>query len=423
MSHFDLIVIGGGPGGYVAAIRAAQLGAKVCLIEKDQLGGTCLNRGCIPTKAIIACTHLYEKMQKAESFGISSSPSLNLSISLSKIIERKNKIVTKIVKGVEFLLAKNKVEVIKGTGKVVGPGKVEVGDVILESRKLVLATGSSPVPLPGCEFDGQKFLNSDQALEITVIPKNINIVGGGVVGIEFACIFSALGSKVTIYEILPEILAGVDEEIVAQLKRTLMRKKISILTNTKFTPDKAVEKNLICIGRKPNSQVKVNEHLETETPGVYAVGDLVSPKQLAHVAYEQGVIAAENAMGGNRAFSYDAIPAGIYSTPEIGTIGLTEKEVKNAKVGKFPYAAMGIAQAKGEIEGFIKVVADENNIIKGVHIIGHEAADLIASATVAIKNNLTVDQLAGTFQSHPSFAEGLQEAALAVLKQSLHQIN
>jgi len=437
MEKYDIAILGGGPGGYIAAIRAAQLGAKVVLIEKDKLGGTCINRGCIPTKAIIACTNLYEKMQKAESFGISANKT---AIDLKKVIDRKNEVVKKLVKGIDFLLRKNKIDVIFGTGKVLEAGKVEIGKLIVESRKLILATGSSPASLPGINFDKDNFLCSDDLLEYRPIPEKLNIIGGGVIGIHFAQIYSALGTEITVYEALPEILAGVDEEIVGEVKKILKRKKVNVLTGTNFDPAKSSGKTLISIGRTPNligiealnlkmekRSVWVNEKMETSVSGIYAVGDLVSKKMLAHVAYEQGVIAAENALGGSRTFSYDCVPFGIYTHPEIGAVGMTEKEARekyqNIKIGKFPFIALGIAKAMGEIEGFIKVISDENNRIVGVHILGPEATDQIGMATIAVKNGLKVEQLAETFQSHPTYPEGLQEAALNVLKRSLHIIN
>lgn len=449
MQKYDVIVIGGGPGGYVSAIRAAQLGAKVALIEKGSVGGTCLNKGCIPTKAIIACTNLYERMQKAESYGISCGET---KIDLKKVVDRKNRIVQKVVTGVEFLLEKNKIELIRGTAKVLEPGKVEVSTespstslgasrkLIVESRTLVLATGSSPACLPGLDFDGEKFMCSDDLLDYCHVPEKLDIIGGGVIGMHFAQIYSALGTEVTIYEALPEILPGIDEEVVGMVKRLLKRRKVTTMTNTRFDPAKSCGKTLICIGRIPNTaglenlnlkmekrSVSVNEKMETSIPGVYAVGDLASRKMLAHVAYEQGVIAAENAMGGNRTFTYEATPFGIYTHPEIGSVGLTEKEARekhqNIKVGKFPFAALGIANAMGEVEGFIKVISDEKGKLLGVHILGPEATNLIGGATAAVKNGLTIDQLAESFQAHPTYPEGLQEAALSALKRSLHIIN
>lgn len=434
---FDVTVLGGGPGGYAAAIRAAQLGAKVALIEKDKLGGTCLNRGCIPTKAIIACTSLYEKFQKAASFGISAGAP---SIDLAKVIDRKNTIVAKVVKNLQKLIEQNKIEIIFGNGVVKGPGLIKVNDRDIQSRAIILATGSVPTCLPGLSFDKDRLFCSDDALELKEVPERITIVGGGVIGIHFASMFSTLGAEVTIYEALPEILSGIDEEVVAQVKRLLNRKKVKILTNTLYDPVKTDDKTLICVGRTPNimglealglkmdkRSVWVNEKMETSVKGVYAAGDICSQTMLAHVAYEQGVVAAENALGAARTFNYNCIPIGIYTQPEIGAVGLTEKAARkkgfNVAVGKFPFGALGIAQAMGEIEGFIKVVSDDKKKILGVHIIGPEATSLIGAASLAIKNNLTVEQLAETFQAHPSYPEGLQEAALNALKRAIHIIN
>jgi dihydrolipoamide dehydrogenase len=436
VDKYDIIVLGGGPGGYVAAIRAAQLGAKVALIEKDKVGGTCLNRGCIPTKALIACTNLYDKIKKAANFGIIAK---EVTIDPTKIVERKNAIVTKLVNNLHKLIEQNGITVIQGEGKVLGPDKVEVknlerGTWNVESRKLILATGSSPASLPGIKLDGEQYFCSDDALELKSVPEKLNIVGGGVIGIHFAVIFSALGTAVTIYEALPEILSGIDADVISMVRRMLARRKINILTNTKFDPAASKEKTLVCIGRTPNlkglealGQITVNEKMETNVPGVYAAGDLVSRKMLAHVAYEQGEIAAENALGGKRTFNYDCVPIGIYTNPEIAGVGLTEQEARSkgarVKVGRFPFAALGIAQAMGEIEGFVKVVADDQGKLLGVHILGAEATSLIGMATLALKQGLKVDQLAAVFQAHPSFPEALQEASLAALNRSLHNLN
>ena len=422
MSNYDVIVIGGGPGGYVAAIRAAQLGGKVLLIEKDKVGGTCLNRGCIPTKALIAPIKLFEKIKKADSFGITSP---NPTIDWPKVVERKDQIVTKIVKGVEFLLKKNGVEVVQGEGVVIGPGHVKTESRDASSQAIILATGSTPASIPGITLDGKQFFTSDEILDLKEVPSKLDVVGGGVIGLHFAYIFSALGSQVTIYEALPDILDGVDKEVVALVKRILGRKKVEIKTNTRFTKEMSCGKTLICVGRIPaQKDLEVNEKMETKTPGIYAVGDLVSKKLFAHVAYEQGVVAAENAMAGNKTFNYNCVPYAIYTHPEVAGVGLTSTEAgSRAKIGKFPYAALGIAQAMGEIEGFIKVIADENNKILGVHIIGDEATTLIGAATIAVKNSLKLEQLAEVFQAHPSYPEGLHEAILSSLKKGLHSIH
>lgn len=433
MTKFDLIVIGGGPGGYFAAIRAAQLGAKVALIEKDKVGGTCLNRGCIPTKALIACTNYFVRLKKAGNFGITTGP---LSIDFAKVIERKNRIVEKITKGVEQLIKGNGIELIYGEGTINNPGEVVIRTLDsreqkAESRKIILATGSSPISLPGMAFDGKQWLSSDDLLSASTVPEKLNIVGGGVIGLHFAQIFSSLGTKITIYEALPEILPGIDEEIIALVKRILKRQGVEVLTNTKFQPSTADGPTLVCVGRRPNSadgkKIAVNEYLETATPGVWAVGDLVSEKMFAHVAYEQAEIAAENALGAKRKFDYDCVPYGIYTDPEIGCVGLTEKAARekysDVTIGRFPFGALGIAQALGEIEGFIKVIAREDGALLGVHIIGPEATTLVGSATLALKNRLTVAQLAATFQAHPSFPEGLQEASLSAMKRAVHILN
>jgi len=439
---YDIAILGGGPGGYAAAIRASQLGASVVLIEKERLGGTCLTRGCIPTKALLACTSFFEKIKKSESFGIKTE---NTSIDLKKVVERKNTLVDKLVKGIEFLIDKNKIDLIYAEGKIISETKIEAvkKDGTKEDisfKKLIIATGSLPFQLPSIDFDGINFLSSDDILNNFEIPEKLDVVGGGVIGLHFAFMYSSLGTEVSIYEALPDILFGIDEEVVALAKRILSRRKIKIITNTKFTKEDSCGKTLISVGRVPNTEglsalpfkfdkksLWTNEKMETSIKGIYAIGDVTSKKMFAHVATEQGIIAVENALGSNKTFDYSCIPYTIYTNPEIASVGLTEKQAKEMgiiiKIGKFPFSALGISYAMGEIEGFIKIVADENNKILGVHIIGPEANTIIGSATIAVKNGLTTEKLGETIQSHPSFPEGLQESALSALKRSIHALN
>ncbi len=437
---YDVIVIGGGPGGYVAAIRAAQLGGKVLLIEKDQLGGTCLNYGCIPTKTLITSTNLLDDLKKSSLLGIETG---DIKIDFQKVVARKERVVNKLRKGIEFLLKKNNVEVIFGEGKLLEDGKVEISTaesrkLLAESRKLILAMGSSPTPLPNITIDGKRFVSSDSLLSWKdEIPKKLNIVGGGVIGIHFAAIYSSLGSEITIYEAKPDILPGFDNDIVEAVRSILKRKKVKIITNTTFDPKEAEGTTLICVGRTPNTRgiinsklkiehknVCVNKKMETSIPGVYAIGDITGESMLAHVASAQGIVAAENAMGKDSKMNYHAIPCTIYTHPEIGTIGLTEdqaKEKHELSVGKFPFAALGHANAIGQIEGFIKVIANkESGIILGVHIVGASASSILGVASLAMSNNFIIEQFTNVIYAHPSLPEGLFEAGLDSINKSLH---
>lgn len=420
MSNYDVAIIGAGPGGYVAAIRAAQLGGKVLLIEKDQLGGTCLNCGCIPTKVLITSTNFFDDLGRAGLLGIEIGDS---KIDFQKVMARKERVVAKLRKGIEFLLKKNKVEVIQGEGKLLEDGKVEIGKSSVESKKVILAIGSSPISL------GKKFLYSDHLLSWKEeIPKKLNIVGGGVIGAHFASIYSSLGSEITIYEMQPDILPGFDKDVVEAVRAILKKKKVNVLTNTAFNPAETGGITLICVGRTPNTierkNIIVNEKMETSIPGVYAIGDVTGISMLAHVASAQGIVAAENAMGKESKMDYAAIPCTIYTHPEIGTVGLTEEAARakhEISVGKFPFSALGHANAIGEIEGFIKVVADKKSgKILGVHIVGAQASSVLGTASLAMANGLTVEQLTKAIFAHPSMPEGLFEAGLGALNRSLH---
>ncbi len=457
----EVVVIGGGPAGYVASIRAAQLGGKVILIEKDKLGGVCVNAGCIPTKTLVQSVELLSLMERAEQFGVKVE---NFSFDLALIMERKRKIVDRLVGGVGYLIKKNKINLIKGRATAITCSGVVVetkeGDYEIKAKNSIIATGSSPVTLPLEEVDDKDILTSTEALNLHKIPNHLLIIGGGVIGLEFAHIYGELGSKVSIVEMLSHILPGEDKEIAERLQRVLTKKGISIFTSSAV---KSVEKNknnykafidtvegkseipfekvLVCIGRAPNSKdigleelgvkvdekgwVKVNAQMRTNIPNVYAAGDVIGGYCLAHVAYAEGEIAAENAMGHSSRINYRAVPRFVCSSPEVASVGLSEEEAHqkgySVKVGKFPFVGNGKALILGESEGFAKVVCDaESEEILGVHILGHQATDLITEATLAINLECTVNEVIDTIHAHPTLSEAVKEAFLEAKGRAIH---
>lgn len=452
-----IIIIGGGPGGYVAAIRAAQLGARVILIEKDTIGGTCLNRGCIPTKALLHDARQYHAIRKSPVFQHLSFDSSKL---LESMMERKEKIVQELVKGVEILLESHRVTLRKGRADLLSPDQVMLIDgehrtEILKADAIILATGSKSKVLSGLVPDGDRIITSDEALEIRKIPRELVIIGGGYIGIEFATLFNLLGSKVTIVEILENILPGLEGELVRNLKRFLERDGLRILTRSSVeeiqyqddglglmvkTPqgmeEIKAEKVLMAVGREPRLElnfskagieispkgIKVSTRMETTSPHVYAIGDAIEGIMLAHVAMEQGVIAAENAMGMDRVWEEPLIPLCIFSHPEVASIGLTEKEAKatgDIKIGRFPFRSNPKAVISMETDGLIKVIANrENDAILGVHIIGPEATLLISIASTMIGNKLK--EFTRLLQAHPTIPEALKEACLDVDSLAIH---
>lgn len=455
---YKVIVIGGGPGGYVAAIRAAQLGARVALVEKDSVGGTCLNHGCIPTKALAAGASALRLVQRAKDFGITTG---EVSLDFSRLAERKNQVVGRLVQGVEMLLKKNKVELIKGTARLSTGGRVAVeyagGSRELHAENIILATGTGPALIKELGYDGEMVVTSDEALKLGEVPKRLVIIGGGVIGCEFACIFSALGSKVSVVEIMPSILSHIDKEVSRQMQGLMKRQGINIKTKTKIQEIRKqqgfvtavleggeeieADKVLVSIGRVMSlkglgleevgvalgrrGEVLVDEFMRTSVPGIYAVGDITGRTQLAHVASAQGQAAAENIMGHRRAIDYRVVPSCIFTHPEVSSVGLTSQDADNAgikaKTGKFFFLGSGKAQAMGETEGFVKVLADpDTDRILGVHIVGPHATDLIAEAVLAIRMEATVKQLVETIHAHPTLAESLVEAAEAVHGMSIH---
>jgi dihydrolipoamide dehydrogenase len=466
MISFDLIVIGAGPGGYIAAIRGAQLGLNTALVEKDPLmGGTCLHRGCIPAKTWLETAHRFEQMRQAADFGISGVDSSALQPDLSAIIKRKGRILLKNSKGIEFLMKKNKVTVLKGFGQLLGGGKVKVDDEVYDAKKIILATGSIAKDLPGLEPDGHCVMNSDHVLDMAKLPKSMVILGAGAIGAEFASVFSRLGTKVTLVEFMDRLLPLEDQAIGEELAKIFTKQyKIDVRVKTKITgiermPDKVVcnlegEKAgalesdclLVAVGRQPlstgvglektvavldNGCVVVNEYMQTAEPGLYAIGDIVRTPMLAHVASDEGIVAAEHAameLGAGvapHAIDYARVPSCTYCSPEVGCVGLTESKAKEkgfeVQTGTFPFMPMAKANIMGEPHGFIKVVADaKSKKILGIHIIGPKATELVASSVAILAGHLTVDTLIHTMYPHPSLNEAFSEAARAVYGRALN---
>lgn len=455
--QYDITVIGGGPGGYVAAIKAAQMGAKVCLIEKSSLGGTCLNRGCIPTKALLKCSQTYDAVQNARKFGIEGIDKERITVNIEKIIERKDGIVNRLKSGIDYLLKVNKVELVSGSAEVLDRKHVKVGDREIGTKTLIIATGSETaiVPIDGVKEGMQSgfVITSNEALDMKKLPRNLCIIGGGVIGVELATFFNIVGVKVTIVELMPEILPTVDEEIVASLREHLISKGIRIYTGAKA---KRIKKSsiviahqssemeidadsiILAVGRVPDTKgfeklnlefnrnaIKVNEKMETSIPGVYAIGDVNGMFQLAHVASVEGIVAVENALGGNAKMSYNSIPQCIYTSPQIASVGLTEKMAKekgySVKVGKFPMAANSKASVEEKSEGFAKVICDSvYGEILGIHLYGENVTEMIVGGVLSINLEATIEDLAMAISPHPSISEAITEAAHAAIHKAIH---
>jgi dihydrolipoamide dehydrogenase len=459
MSSKKVIIIGGGPGGYVAAIRAAQLGAKVTLVEKDEIGGTCLNRGCIPTKSLLSDVKLLRSLKQSPIFQSLLQGDFD---PLASMMERKEKVVRELVKGVEILLESYRVTVKSARAELLGPNQVVLlygGEEkeIIEADAVILALGSKSKGLPGIFPDGDKIISSDDALRTKKIPSEIVIIGGGYIGVEFATIFNVLGSKVTIVEILDTILPGLEGELVRNLRRILEKDNVRVLTQSSIekvdpfgealrltvkTPqgiqEVMADKLLVAVGRAPNldlnfgkagvevtsAGVRVNNRMKTTVPNVYAIGDATGGAMLAHVAMEEGVIAAENIMGMDRDKENQLIPLCIFTYPEIASIGLTEKEAKargEIKIGRFPFRSNPKAVITGETEGLIKVVVDrKTDKILGVHIIGHEASTLISIASSLMRQGVKSKEFSRFIQAHPTSPEALKEAFLDADGMAIH---
>jgi dihydrolipoamide dehydrogenase len=469
-TEYDLIVIGAGTGGYVAAIRAAQLGLKTAVVEKQKaLGGTCLVWGCIPTKALLEHAHALKVVQHAKDFGVSIADAAKATIDMTQVQTRKDRIVTGLTRGVEFLFKKNKIDWIRGTARLTGSGGVEVfeGDtqMLKVRREIIVATGSAPRGVPGIDIDRKRIITSDEAIGLREVPKTLVVMGSGAVGVEFASIFNRFGSDVTIVELLPRLVPVEDEAISAELEKSFRKQGITAHTGAKVTGATVVgdavdvtiqlgdgstkqvraDYLLVATGRGPvttglnaegvglqmeKGYVKVDAMYRTSVPGISAIGDVITihgpHPQLAHVSSAEGIVAAERIAGHEtRAINYDHVPAGTYCDPEIASVGLTEAEAKargyDVRIGTFPFGVLGRAKMAGETEGFVKIVAAKQyDELLGVHMIGPRSTELVAEATVALQLESTVEDLIRTIHAHPTFAEAIGEAAHATHGAAIH---
>ncbi|RDY29254.1 dihydrolipoyl dehydrogenase [Romboutsia weinsteinii] len=453
-----IAVIGGGPGGYVAALKAAMLGAEVTVIEKQRVGGTCLNVGCIPTKALLASSSMLMNIKEAKSFGINIDG--DVTADFSSIMGRKEKVVSQLIAGIEFLFDKRGVQLINGFGKLVDKNTIEVtkedGSIeMVNADKIILANGSAPVIPPMFPYDGNVVISSDEVLGLKELPESMLIVGGGVIGSEIGQFFRALGTEVTIVEMFDQLLPNEDKDVAKQLQRQFKKDKIKVITGVgvqtcEIVDGKAVatlqngkqiisQYALVAVGRKPNlansgveelgikterGKIVVNENLETSVEGIYAIGDIINTPMLAHVASKEGMIAVENALGKSKTVSYAAVPRCVYTEPEVAGVGKTEKQLEaegiEYKKGQFDFRALGKAQAIGHIQGFIKILADKDDKIVGAAIVGPHGTDLLTELSLAVELGLTVEQVGDVIHAHPSLSEGIMEALHDVHDQCVH---
>ena len=461
---FNVVIIGGGPGGYVCAIRLAQLGFKTACVEsRGSLGGTCLNVGCIPSKNLLNLSENFHKAKNFSNLGIETG---QLKLNIEKMMKNKDKAVTVLTKGVEFLFKKNKVTYFKGTGSFKSPNQISIIDdkkkeTILEAQKIIISTGSEPASLPNVKFDEKIILSSTGALSLKSVPKKMIIVGGGYIGLEMGSVWSRLGSEVHVIEFLDHITPGMDKEISKEFMKILTKQGISFHMQTKVESiknnktsakvllmDKDGKKKelecdvvLVSVGRKPNTnnlkldsvgvlldekkRIKVNQNYETNIKNIYAIGDVIAGPMLAHKAEEEGIAVAELISGQSGHVNYEVIPGVIYTSPEVAAVGKTEEELKSLgikyKIGKFPFIANSRAKAINEPEGFVKILADEKtDKILGVHMIGPHVGEIIGEVAVAMEFGASSEDIARTCHAHPTFSEAVKEAALSIDKRAIH---
>ena len=461
---FQATIIGGGPGGYVCAIRLAQLGIKIACIEsRDTLGGTCLNIGCIPSKSLLNLSEYFHRAKNFTKIGIEVG---DVKLNLPKMMQNKDKAVTNLTKGIEFLFKKNKVTYFKGTGRFKSVNQISILDknnkeTIIETEKTIISTGSEPMELPGIKFDEKRILSSTGALSLSLLPKKMVVIGAGYIGLELGSVWSRLGTEVHVVEFLDHITPGMDKEISKEFMKILIKQGLNFHLQTKVdsikkdkkgvmikTTDKTGKKIvfesdvvLISVGRKPytknlnlekinieldnKKKIKVNKNFETNIPNIYAIGDVINGPMLAHKAEEEGIALAELISGQSGHVNYDVIPGVVYTSPEVASIGKTEEQLKNMnhayKVGKFPFMANSRAKTINEPEGFVKILADEKtDKVLGVHMIAPHAGEIIAEMALAMEFGASSEDIARTCHAHPTFSEAIKEAALSVDKRAIH---
>lgn len=466
MEKKNLIIIGGGPGGYLAALRAAQLGLKVTVVEENRVGGICINVGCIPTKYLTHQSAIFHQLKTNRNL---EGPLAELRLNWSKVQQGKQAVVDRLVKGLEFLLSRNQIQVIKGRGKLSAPGEVMVktaeGKQLIKADSVILASGSRPADFPFLRFDGKRIISSTEALSLPEPPKSLLVVGAGAIGLELGSVYQRAGTEVTVLEIMPSILPGTDLSIAQRLERILRKQGLKIFTRMKIEAAEigenqiklkginladgkpfefTAEKVLIAAGRKPNVEdlvwdeallrrqagnfVEVNERCETSIAGVYAIGDLIGGKLLAHKAYHDGLVAAENAAGGQASLNYRALPAAIFTEPELSTVGLSQEEAQargiEIKVGEFPLQASGRALTLDSSDGLVRIIADKKtDEILGAHLLAPFASEMIPVLTMAVARQFKLRDLDSIIYIHPTISESIPEAALKASGLALHILN
>ncbi len=456
--NYDIIVIGSGPGGYVAAIRAAQLGKKVAIVEKADLGGVCLNWGCIPTKALLKSAQVFSYCKNAAHYGVAVEGEVKPDF--EKIVARSRTVAETMSKGVAFLMKKNNIDVINGFGKLAGEGKVEVDGTVYEAGAIILATGARPRQMPFMPVDGEHVITSKEALVLPKLPQSMIVVGSGAIGSEFACLYASLGVKVTVIEYMPQMMPLEDEEVAKTMERSFRKMRAAVLTSTnvksvtvgedgmcnveiegkKGAEILTAEIVLSAVGIKSNiegigleemgievdrDKIKVDEHYQTSAKGVYAIGDIIATPALAHVASAEAIHCVEHICGLNPdAVDYSTIPSCIFTSPEVASVGMTEQQAQKAgieyKVGRFPFTASGKATAAGDRDGFVKLIFDADEKLIGAHLVGATVTEMLGEPTLAKRLGVTAHAIAKTIHSHPTMHEGLMEASEAALGAAIH---